>query len=247
MADTPLRILIADDEPLARDRLAALCAHWPDLVIVGVAEDGPATLAQVAALAPDLILLDIAMPGLNGLEVAAAIELLAVRPAILFCTAHDRFAVAAFDVAAVDYLLKPVSVERLGRAIPRARSARTATPSAPSDPRGAVGSDEFWVPVRNEMIRIAAADIDRIDAERDYMRLHVGPRSYLLHETIGALERRLDPARFLRVHRSTILRRDRIDSLRHDGLGGWYADLIDGNSVRIGRTYLPAARALIGR
>jgi len=96
-------------------------------------------------------------------------------------------------------------------------------------------------------VRIAAADIDRIDAERDYMRLHVGQRSFLLHQTIAALEARLDPARFIRLHRSTIVRRDRIAGLRHDGFGVWCADLTNGESVRIGRTFLADAKAMAGR
>ena len=103
------------------------------------------------------------------------------------------------------------------------------------------------MPHRSELIRLAASDIDRIDAERDYVRLHVGTRSYLMLHTIQGLEDRLDPARFIRLHRSTIVRRDRIAGLRHDGLGVWSAELADGNALRIGRTYLPGAKAMAGR
>ena len=237
----PLSVLIVDDEPLARDRMAALCAALPAIRIAGSAPDGERALDRIAALAPDIVLLDIAMPGLDGLGVAAALGRLPAPPAILFCTAHPHHAVAAFDLGAVDYLLKPVSADRLARAIARVRASRNAV-----RPVTAI-AEEFWVPVRQDMVRISAAEIDRIEAERDYMRLHVGTRSYLLHDTIAALERRLDPARFLRVHRSTILRRDRIAGLRHDGAGGCHADLLDGSSVRVGRTYLGAVRALVGR
>ena len=107
--------------------------------------------------------------------------------------------------------------------------------------------DELWVPHRSELVRIAASSIDRIDAERDYVRLHVGPASYLLLHTVSGLEARLDPARFIRLHRSTIVRRDRIRGLRHDGLGAWSAELEDGAMVRIGRTYLARAKAMAGR
>ena len=107
--------------------------------------------------------------------------------------------------------------------------------------------EEFWVPHRSELVRVAAADIDRIDAERDYVRLHVGPRSYLMLHTIQGLENRLDPDRFIRLHRSTIVRRDRINGLRHDGLGVWSAELADGTPLRIGRTYLAKAKAMAGR
>jgi two-component system response regulator AlgR len=106
---------------------------------------------------------------------------------------------------------------------------------------------EFWVPYRSELLRIAASDVDRIDAERDYVRLHVGDRSYLLLQTVTGLEARLDPERFIRLHRSVILRRDRITGLRHDGLGVWSAELADGTAVRIGRTYLSRAKAMAGR
>jgi two-component system, LytTR family, response regulator AlgR len=176
--------------------------------------------------------------------VARALEGRARRPAIIFCTAFDRFAVAAFDVAAVDYLLKPVAPDRLAKAVARVCERLAAPP--PSVPQPA-WTEEFWVPHRSEMIRIAATDIDRIDAERDYMRLHIGPRSFLLHETISELERMLDPARFIRLHRSTIVRREFIAKLRHDGLGVWHADLRDGAEVRIGRTYLTQAKAIAGR
>jgi two-component system response regulator AlgR len=244
-ADAPLRTLVVDDEPLAVERLQILCAREPAIDLVGVASDGEAALRMVEALAPDLLLLDIAMPGMDGMEVARAIEGRPSRPAVIFCTAFDQFAVAAFDVSAVDYLLKPVSAERLARAVARVREALRAPP-APLVP-AAEHSSEFWVPHRSEMIRIAAEDIDRIEAERDYMRLHVGSRSFLLHQTITELERQLDPAKFIRLHRSTIVRRRFIAKLRHDGLGVWHADLADGTEVRIGRTYLPVAREMMGR
>jgi two-component system response regulator AlgR len=241
-----LRTLIVDDEPLAVERLQILCAQTDGLDLVGTATDGEAALRLVEALAPDLLLCDIAMPGLDGMGVARALEARAGRPAIIFCTAFDQFAVAAFDVAAVDYLLKPVSPERLAKAVSRVRDKLRAAPADAVAP-APDWTEEFWVPHRSEMIRIAATDIDRIEAERDYMRLHIGPRSFLLHQTISELERRLDPDRFIRLHRSTIVRRDHIAKLRHDGLGVWHADLADGTEVRIGRTYLTAAKALMGR
>src|SRR6202007_1372339 len=133
---------------------------------------------------------------------ARALSGRASRPAVIFVTAFDQFAVAAFDVAAVDYLLKPVEGKRRGGDIDGIRGQPQAAqpPAAPASP----WIQEFWVPHRAEIIRIAARDIDWIEAERDYMRLHVGPRSFLLHKTITELERRLDPAEFLRLHRSTL-------------------------------------------
>jgi two-component system response regulator AlgR len=161
---------------------------------------------------------------------------------VIFVTAHENFAVEAFDLDAVDYVLKPVTPDRLERAVARALARRGE--------RAEQGGDwltEFWVPYRSELLRIAAADVDRIDAERDYVRLHVGDRSYLLLQTVTGLEARLDPQHFIRLHRSTILRRDRITGLRHDGLGVWSAELADGTAVRIGRTYLAKAKAMAGR
>jgi two-component system, LytTR family, response regulator AlgR len=239
-----LRTLLVDDEPLAVERLQILCSRVPGLQLVGTATDGEAALRLVEALQPELLLLDIAMPGLDGIGVARALEGQARRPAIIFVTAFDQFAVAAFDVAAVDYLLKPVAPDRLERAVARVRGQIGAeAPKSAASPY----TTEFWVPHRAEIVRVPAADIDLIEAERDYMRLHVGQRSYLLHQTITELERRLDPQLFIRLHRSTIARRDRIAGLKHDGCGAWTAELADGRSLRIGRTYLANARTMVGR
>jgi DNA-binding LytR/AlgR family response regulator len=248
MTDTPrLRTLIADDEPLAVERLQMLCAEMPEIALVGTASDGASALRLIGALQPELVLLDIDMPELDGMAVARAIAVSeGDHAAIVFVTAKDNFAIEAFDLAAVDYLLKPISTERLSRAIARVVERRAASPSQ-SPAAGSDYADEFWVPHRSELVRIAAEDIERIDAERDYMRLHVAGRSYLLHQTISALEERLDPARFIRVHRSVILRRDRIARLGHDRAGAWHAELVDGDSVRIGRTYLAATKAMAGR
>ncbi len=245
MSETrPLRTLIVDDEPLAVERLQILCARMPGLQLVGTATDGQAALRLVEALQPELLFLDIAMPGLNGIEVAQALEGQPMRPAVIFVTAFDQFAVSAFDVAAVDYLLKPVAPDRLEKAVARVRAQLgTGEMKTAATP----WTTEFWVPHRAEIVRVPAEDIDLIEAERDYMRLHVGTRSYLLHQTITQLERRLDPERFIRLHRSTIARRDRITGLKHDGCGTWTAELADGRSLRIGRTYLGNVRAMLGR
>jgi two-component system, LytTR family, response regulator AlgR len=239
-----LRTLIVDDEPLAVERLQILCARIADITLVGTAADGAAALRLIESLSPDLLLLDIQMPGMDGMAVAQALAGRSARPALIFVTAFDQFAVAAFDVAAVDYLLKPVEAERLERAIARIRDRiGEAAPVLPPSPR----AREFWVPHRSGIVRIAAGDIDLVEAERDYMRLHVGPRSFLLHETITELERQLDPAQFVRLHRSTLVRRDRIAGFRHNGAGTWEAQLRDGRWLRVGRTYLSNARAMAAR
>lgn len=247
-----MRTLIADDEPLAVERMQIICAGIPALAVVGTASDGAAALRLIDALTPDLVLLDMTMPELDGLSVARRLGGRANAPAIVFVTAHDSFAVEAFDLDAVDYVLKPVTAERLERAIGRALARRGAgTPREVSD-----WIAEFWVPHRSELLRIAADDVTRIDAERDYVRLHLGDaqgvvgratRSYLLLQTIAGLEARLNPAKFIRIHRSVILRRDRISGLRHDGLGVWSVELTGEEPVRIGRTYLARVKALAGR
>lgn len=252
-----MRTLIVDDEPLAIERMQILCTRIPALQIVGTAADGAAALRLVEALTPDLVMLDMTMPELDGLGVARALARQTPRPAVIFVTAHDHFAVEAFDCDAVDYVLKPVAQDRLERAVERALARRaggeasaTIAPPSPTpapEPSANQWIEEFWVPHRSELVRVAATDIDRIDAERDYVRLHVGPRSYLMLHTIQRLEDRLDPSRFIRLHRSTIVRRDRILGLRHDGLGVWSAELADGTMLRIGRTYLAKAKAMAGR
>ena len=242
-----MRTLIVDDEPLAVERMQILCARIPALNVVGTASDGAAALRLCEALAPELVLLDMTMPEVDGLGVARGLAKLSPRPAVIFVTAHDHFAVEAFDLEAVDYVLKPVAQDRLERAVDRALARRDAALPVEAAPANSPWIEEFWVPHRSELIRIAAGDIDRIDAERDYVRLHVGARNYLLLHTIQRLEDRLDPERFIRLHRSTIVRRDRIAGLKHDGLGVWSAQLVDGELLRIGRTYLAKAKAMAGR
>ena len=199
--EAALRTMIVDDEPLAIERMQVLCAELGQLQVVGTASDGEAALRLADKLKPDLLLLDMTMPGMDGLG-------------------GDRLQ----DV--------------VDRAI--ARAERVAS-------EGGEWLSEFWVPHRSELLRIDAAQVERIDAERDYVRLHVGDRSYLLLQTIAGLEGRLDPTRFIRIHRSAILRRDRIRGLRHEGLGVWSVELDNGEALRIGRTYLRKVKAMAGR
>lgn len=249
MAEQPsdkLRTLIVDDEPLAVERMQVLCSRIDALSVVGTASDGAAALRLTEALKPDLVLLDMTMPELDGLSVARKLASQDSTPAVVFVTAHDNFAVEAFDLDAVDYVLKPVKSERLERAIRRAVERRE-TASQPSSQ----WLDELWIPHRSELIRIDTAQVGRIDAERDYVRLYVDcgeeARTYLLLQTIAGLEKKLDPAKFIRIHRSTILRRDRIVGLRHDGLGVWSVELEGDETLRIGRTYLSKVKAMAGR
>jgi DNA-binding LytR/AlgR family response regulator len=243
-----LRTMIVDDEPLAIERLELLCSEQSEIEVVGTANDGVAALRLAQQLTPDLIFLDIGMPKMDGINAARALGLMEKKPAIVLVTAYDNFAVEAFDLDIVDYVLKPVSGERLGRAISRAVHGRDVATSNDSDqPKSGNYASEFWVSHRAELIRIAAVDIERIEAERDYMRLHTAGRSYLLHQTISALEERLNPDQFQRIHRSHIVRRDLITGLRHEGGGVWHALLGDDMSMRIGRKYLAEVKRLAGK
>lgn len=239
MTDPPLRTIIADDEPIARRRLALLCAGRAGVSVVGEAVDGPDTISRIRILAPDVVLLDIAMPGLDGLAVAASALVEERPPAIVFCTASDAHAVRAFEVSAADYLLKPVQRERLEQALARARRLRN-TPSPPSV--CSMRPVHLWVPHRGAMHRIDVADITRIDAEGDFVKLWTKRAQFLLSETLTRLAERLDPDVFVRLRRSTVVRLAELRDVRHVGLGAWEARLADGNRIRIGPTYWKAVK-----
>ena len=246
-----LRVLVVDDEPLAVERLQLLLARVDQVELVGTASDGEGAVRMVQALRPNLLLLDIAMPGMDGIDVARALAADHAAPAVVFVTAFDQFAVAAFDVAAVDYLMKPVDPERLTRAIDRTRAflkgrTEAGTPAARQAP-DAPFLEEFWASDLSGLVRIATRDIDRVSAERDYMRLHVGARSWLIHHSMSALEDRLDPALFVRLHRSAIVRRDFVAGFQRNVSGRWIARLADGTEQPVGRLYAEAVRIMAGR
>ena len=248
MANDPLRVLIADDEPLAAERLQLLLAKCDGIDLVGTATDGDSTVRMAEALTPDLLLLDIAMPGQDGIGVARALAERNASPAVIFITAFDQFAVAAFEVEAVDYLMKPVEPARLQRALERGRDyleRREARPieRAPLSPH----LQEFWASDLTGLVRIAARDIDRVSAERDYMRLHVARRSWLIHHSMAALEEGLDPEIFVRLHRSAIVRKDYITGFTRNPSGRWIARLADGSEQPVGRLYSDRVRSIAGR
>ena len=250
MDQAPLKVLIADDEPLAAERLQLLLARNEGIDLVGTASDGEAAVRMASALGPDLMLLDIAMPGLDGIEVARELARSKPSPVVIFVTAFDQFAVAAFDVAAVDYLMKPIDPKRLREAHDRARGhlrTRDERTSAAAEAGASPFLEEFWASDRSGLVRIAVRDIDRISAERDYMRLHVGARSWLIHHSMAALEDQLDPQRFVRLHRSAIVRRDFISGFARNASGRWVARLDDGNEQPVGRLYSDRVKAIAGR
>lgn len=249
MSDTLLRTLVVDDEPLATERLQLLLARLGGVDLVGTASDGESACRMADALRPDLLLLDIAMPGMDGIDVARELGRSAARPAVIFVTAFDQFAVSAFEVEAVDYLVKPVDPQRLERALERARAHLERRREGPLEASAPAGGylDEFWASDISGLVRIRAIDIDRISAERDYMRLHVGPRSWLIHHSMAALEDGLDPAAFVRLHRSAIVRRDFISGFQRNASGRWIARLADGTEQPVGRLYADCVREIAGR
>jgi two-component system response regulator AlgR len=246
--DAPLRVLVADDEPLAVERLQLLLARAEGAQLVGTASDGDSAINLCEALSPDVLLLDIAMPGLDGIGVARALAEQVPSPAVVFVTAFDQFAVAAFEVEAVDYLMKPVDPKRLQRALERARNylAHRSEERKPAGDRSQ-WLEEFWASDLSGLVRIAAKDIDRVSAERDYMRLHVGRRSWLIHHSMTALEEGLDPELFVRLHRSAIVRKDFITGFSRNPSGRWIARLGDGEEQAVGRLYSDRVRAIAGR
>lgn len=233
MAESRLTTMLIDDEPPARDLLRLLCEDH-GVVVVGEAGDGASALALLKGMSPDFLLLDIAMPVMDGIAVARKLFGLAQGPKIVFTTAFAQHAVVAFDVAAADYLLKPIDPSRFAVALERVRAMRV-------DP-AVTSIDYLWVPHRSDLLRIGIDAIERVEAERDYVRLHVAGRSHLLRETMDRFHSRLPHKDFLRLHRSTIVRRDLITGLHHEGSGVWSALLQDGTTQRIGRSYLDAVR-----
>lgn len=244
-----IRALIVDDEPLARRRLHRALSQLAEVGIVGEAGNIRDASALIAAEAPNLLLLDIQMPNGSGFDLLT--DLAEPVPAVIFVTAFDHYAVSAFEARAVDYVLKPVEFARIAEAVARARVALEAQEQGQrlADLQDVVAKlraelakrDEtaltFWVNARGETHRIAAVDIVWIEAERDYARIHVEGRSYLYHESLSSLEQRLDPKSFVRVHRSAIIRRERVRAYTRGSFASLTAVLDNGAEVRVGRTY----------
>jgi DNA-binding LytR/AlgR family response regulator len=257
---TPLRAVIADDEPLSLQRLELGLGRIADLEVVGAAKDGEEARALIRALTPDLVLLDIHMPQTDGLDLAAALHG-AGGPQVIFVTAFARHAAKAFDLDAVDYVLKPLKFDRLTEAVERARDRITARTSvaklaemsaALEDPHrgGDVAppgfAPELWANERSGRVRVPIEQVVWIQAEREYVRIHGPGRSYLLRRALGELAGQLDPAQFMRVHRSILVSRGRIESVVRRESGGLTAILTGGVELPVGRKYRAAVCAQLG-
>ncbi|GAA4821905.1 LytTR family DNA-binding domain-containing protein [Sphingosinicella ginsenosidimutans] len=247
-----MRVLLVDDEPLALDRLRTFFGDIDDVDVIGEARDGNEALDRIRELTPDLVIMDVQMPGRNGLRAAASIDI-EPRPELVFVTAHEHYAPDAFEVDAADYLLKPVRFDRLRQAIDRARRRQSmrsnaalaqklsAEVAALKTGEGAGLDDGFWVPERNGQRRVPIEAIDWIEAARDYVLLHTQLRSHLLRITMTSLEERLRGSPLLRVHRSAFVRPDRVTEVRK-GHRSMSLVLADGAEVQVGPSYVAAVK-----
>lgn len=239
-----IRTVIVDDEPPARRKLRALLASRPDLEVVGEAGDGLEAIAVIEATRPSLVLLDIRMPELDGFDVLRSLDL-PRWPAVVFVTAYDDAAVRAFDIGAVDYVLKPVARDRLDRALDRAmaRLATAADRSADSV-RVAVEAAEREAPLARFVVRsldklrvIDASDVRWIEAAGNYVKLHTDLGVHLVRGTLQALEGRLDRGRFARIHRSTIVALAAVLHFAPAGHGDYTAVMASGERLTLSRRY----------
>ena len=238
MPDKPLRVLIVDDEILARQRIEDLLAKAENVVIAGTASDGPSAIEAIRELHPDLVFLDVQMPGKNGMDLVN--ELGDEMPATVFVTAYDQHAVKAFELEAVDYLVKPFDDERFEQAFRRARRAAEARA-----PRGEY-VDRIAVEVRGQVRAVPVSRIEYITASGPYAELHVDGKTFAVRERMQALEEKLDPERFFRIHRSAIVRIDMIDVfLRHAG-GDYGVRLKNGVELSVSRSKREELEALLG-
>jgi DNA-binding LytR/AlgR family response regulator len=255
---TALRVIAIDDEPLALRRLEWCLQDVPDVVLVGKTGNPQRGLELIRTLAPDVVLLDVEMPELDGFELIESLgalgELNAPMPEIVFVTAFDHFAVKAFAVSVVDYLLKPVERARLIEALERARvrrelrdaqarvqELREIIENLRHDRRSDAHSKyetELWIREGDARVRVPVEMIERLEADGDYVRLHVGQRVRLMRARLGDLADRLDPTRFVRVHRSEIVRHDLISAIRRHESGRTFAVLSGGREVLVSRRYV---------
>jgi two-component system, LytTR family, response regulator len=255
---TKVRTLIVDDEPLARERIRHLLEGEADIEVLGECEDGVTALAAIRDQDPDLVFLDVQMPELDGFEVLAQLDP-ARLPAIIFVTAHDQFALRAFEVHALDYLLKPFDLERFQGALTRARQWLDRRKQETVDTRlaalltelrnPATGKlqDRIAVKAAGRVILVKTEEIDWVEAADNYVNLHVGSAAHLLRETMNSFEQRLPPDRFLRISRSTIVNLDRVRELQPLFHGEYAVILADGTRLSLSRGYRDRLSVLLGK
>ncbi|MEN8144467.1 MAG: response regulator [Gemmatimonadota bacterium] len=249
-----IRALIVDDEPLARERVRTLLEGDPDIEIVGECEDGRSAVSTILDLAPDLVFLDVQMPEMDGFQVLRALDSDRLRlPAVVFVTAYDQYAIRAFDVHAIDYLLKPFDQDRFHRTLEWVKERLRSDSDLRSELRAllgdvrrqAAGPERIVVRSRGRVRFVRVQEIDWVEAAGNYVRIYAGETSHLLRETMKGMERRLG-AGFERVSRSAIVRVERITELQTVANGEYVLSLAGGGLVRSGRTYAKVVAKLIG-
>jgi two-component system, LytTR family, response regulator len=251
-----VRTLIADDEPLARRRLARLLAAEPEAELVATCSTGSEAVEAVRLRNPELVFLDVQMPGLDGFGVLESLGP-AIPPAVIFVTAFDIYAIQAFEANALDYLLKPFDAERFHRAFQRAterlRRPGTETGAAQltqlleSLNRQRPGTERLAIRADGRVYFLRVADIDWIETASNYVRLHSGKTLHLLREPLSSLETRLDPERFLRIHRTTIVNMERLRELQPWFSGEFIAILQDGTRLKVSRGYRDRVARWLGQ
>jgi len=227
-----LRVLLIDDERLARAELRRLLAMHPAVEVVGEAASALEAMAQIAALQPDLLLLDVQMPGGSGFDLLAALD---AAPEVIFCTAHDQYALQAFEASALDYLQKPVQAQRLATALARAGARVQA--AAPSAPR------KIFIKDGERCWFVALADIVLFSSEGNYARVHFGSQQPLMPRSLNQLEERLDPAQFLRANRRQIVNLAHVTEVSAKAADGLELLLADGTRVEVSRRRAQQFRA----
>ncbi|HEX9983532.1 MAG TPA: response regulator [Thermoanaerobaculia bacterium] len=250
----PISTLIVDDEPLARKRIRALLQDHPDFDVVAEAENGDEALEAIREHDPQLVFLDVQMPGLGGFDVVRSLDP-EHHPLIVFVTAFEQYALQAFQVSAVQYLLKPIGREELGRTLERVRKLR----AEPEDASASVARlleelrdrrtflQRVLVKARGRALLFRVEEIDWFESAGNYIRLHIGSEGYLLRETMGALEAKLDPQHFARIHRTAIVNVDRIRELQPSSHGDHTVVLKSGAQLTLSRVYRDRLDPLLGR
>jgi len=252
----PIRVLIVDDEPLARKRLRELLKDDHEIAVIGECVNGAETISATQELAPDLIFLDVQMPGIDGLAVSEALDG-KKSPLVIFVTAYEQYAVRAFDVQAVDYLLKPFDRARFTQAMNRAKE-RFREKHRDDVNRQILGLlseikdkpqylDRLVIKNNDRVFVLKTDEIDWIEAEGNYVRVHFGKQSSLIRETLTNLGARLDPRKFPRIHRSSMVNIDRIKELQPWSHRDWRIILRNGAELRLSRNYRDRLHHLLGK
>ena len=238
MSAAPIRVLVVDDEPLARRGIIARLARHADVQLAGECASGREAVRRIPEVAPDVVFLDVQMPGMDGFAVVEAIGVERM-PLVVFVTAHDTHAIRAFDVQASDYLLKPIDDERFDGALARVRRRLTEQRTVGALPARLVIRD------RGRMVLLAADEVDWVGAERDYVRVYARGQSHLVRETMTAMEAQLPDTQFARIHRSAIVNLARIRELRPHANREFTVVLRDGTQLRLSRSYRDRLAAFI--